>query len=127
MTEYVGIILVSHSEKIAEGTKDLIREVITDVPIEVAGGEDSGNLGTSLEKIQHAIEKIKDQTKRGILIFYDLGSAKMNSELALELSGEANVKIVEAPLVEGSYVAAVEAQAKKSLEEISIVVEREFS
>jgi len=118
MKDYVGIVIASHSEKIAKGTKELIREVITEVPIVAAGGEVGGGIGTSVEKIKEAIEAVQQETDKGVLIFYDLGSAKLNSELAIEFIGKEDVAIVEAPIVEGAYVAAVEARARKSLEEV---------
>jgi len=127
MNKYVGIVLVSHSEKIAQGVKDLIREVIKDVPIEVAGGELDGGIGTDIHRITTAIKKVFAQTNKGVLIFYDLGSAKMNSELAIELAGFNNVAIVEAPFVEGAYVGAVEALNKRGFEEIVLKIEATFS
>jgi len=127
MKDYVGIVIVSHSEKIAKGTKELIREVITEVPIVAAGGEVGGGIGTSVEKIKAAIEGVQEKTSKGVLLFYDLGSAKLNSELAIELIGADKIAIVEAPIVEGAYVAAVEANAKKTLEEIAAKVEEAFN
>lgn len=126
MKDYVGLVLVSHSEKIAEGTKDLIREVITDLPIEAAGGEVDGGIGTNVDKILTALQKVSAKTEKGILMFYDLGSAKMNSELAIELSGLQNVHIVEAPFVEGAYVGAVEAFQGKELAELVEGIEQAF-
>lgn len=126
MKDYTGLILVSHSEKIAKGTKELIREVITDVPIELAAGEVDGGIGTNPDRILTAIQKLATKTKKGVLIFYDLGSAKMNSELAIELSGLENVFIAEAPLVEGAYVGAVEAFQGKEAGEILQTIEKSF-
>src|SRR5690625_3230974 len=126
MKDYVGIVIASHSEKIAKGTKELIREVITEVPIVAAGGEVGGGIGTSVEKIKEAIEAVQQETDKGVLIFYELGSAKLNSELAIEFIGMEDVAIVEAPIVEGTYVAAVEANAKKSLKEVIAKIEEAF-
>src|SRR5690625_1787649 len=127
MKDYVGIVIVSHSDKIAEGTKELIREVITEVPIVAAGGETDGEIGTSVDKIKAGIESVQEETDQVVLLFYDLGSAKLNSELAIELIGADKIAIVEAPIVEGAYVAAVEANAKKTLEEIAAKVEEAFN
>lgn len=120
---YVGVVLVSHSLKLVEGLQDIIRQVIQEVPVEIAGGTEEGDIGTSVEKVLAAIEKA--DTGRGVVLFYDLGSAKMNAEVALELA-ESTVKIVDAPLVEGSYVAAVESNMGKSLEEVYEAVMKEF-
>ncbi|MBO1004085.1 dihydroxyacetone kinase phosphoryl donor subunit DhaM [Pseudogracilibacillus auburnensis] len=121
---YVGIVLISHSEKVACGIKDIIRQVIQDVPVEVAGGTDDGKIGTSMDRISAAIE-CADQNK-GILLFYDLGSAKMNAELAIEMSEKENIKLAEAPLLEGSYVGAVESSMGKSIAEIIDTLNKNF-
>lgn len=122
--DYVGIVLVSHSEKVVTGIKEIIREVITDVPLETAGGMDDGGIGTSIEKINHAIE-MADNPK-GVLVFYDLGSAKMNAELVIEMCGKKHVKIMESPLLEGAYVSAVESNMGKGMQEIITSVKRAF-
>ncbi|MCP8615449.1 dihydroxyacetone kinase phosphoryl donor subunit DhaM [Salirhabdus salicampi] len=113
---YVGIVLISHSVKVVEGIHELVRQVEKNVPIEIAGGTDDLEIGTSVEKIQNAIEKA--YSDKGVVILFDLGSAIMNAELALEITGYENVKIADAPLLEGSYVAAVEAGMGKTLEEV---------
>ncbi|WP_156288363.1 dihydroxyacetone kinase phosphoryl donor subunit DhaM [Oceanobacillus salinisoli] len=120
---FVGIVLISHSSKIVEGIKELIRQVITDVPIEIAGGTENNEIGTSIDKIAKAIQDA-DQGK-GVLLFYDIGSAKMNAEMAVELA-ETDVKLVDAPLVEGAYMAAVESGMGKSLGEIYKAMKEEF-
>ncbi|KRG08013.1 PTS mannose transporter subunit IID [Lederbergia galactosidilytica] len=126
---YVGVVLISHSSKIAEGVKELIRQVVKDVPIETAGGTEENEIGTSINKIQAAINKA-DQGK-GVLLFYDLGSAKMNAEMAIEMSGLENVRLrlIEAPIVEGAYVAAVEAGEAgmgKDLDDVAKRVKESF-
>lgn len=113
---YVGLVLVSHNEKVVVGIEEIIRQVIGKVPIAVAGGTDDDEIGTSIKKISSALEQVR--TDKGTLIFYDLGSAKMNAELAIELSGEENINISEAPLLEGAYMAAVESNMGKTLEQM---------
>ena len=52
----VGIVLVSHSPSLAEGVRDLLRQVATDeVRVEPAAGTDDGSLGTSFTKISEAV------------------------------------------------------------------------
>ncbi|MYL20841.1 PTS-dependent dihydroxyacetone kinase phosphotransferase subunit DhaM [Halobacillus litoralis] len=121
----VGILLVSHSEKVAEGVKDLIHQVVGDLPIEAAGGTDEGELGTSFEKIQTALEKVTEKAESTI-VFYDLGSARMNAEMAIEITESDQIKLVSHPILEGAYLAAVEASIDKSLEEILESLEKEF-
>lgn len=120
----VGLVLVSHSRKIAEGLQELIGQVITDIPVEIAGGTEDNEIGTSIDRITAAVEKA-DQGA-GVLVFYDLGSAKMNAEMAAEMLDSIQTIVMETPLVESAYVAAVEANMGKSLEEIRKAVAKEF-
>ena len=57
----VGIVLVSHSEKMASGLRDLLRQVATEqVRVEPAGGTAEGGLGTSAERIEaHVLEEVR--------------------------------------------------------------------
>lgn len=124
MMAYTGLVLISHSPKIAEGIKDLIREVISDVPIELAAGTETNEIGTNAERIQDAISRADEGN--GVLLFYDIGSAKMNAELAIELQGADTVKIAEAPIVEGAYLAAVESGMGKAFNDVCAAVEKEY-
>lgn len=115
----VGIVVVSHSEKIATGVKELASQMAPNVRIECAGGTFDGRIGTDCNKIIEAIEKAYSDD--GVLILYDLGSALMNSEMALEfLDGydKENIKIATCALVEGTVAAAVEASLGNGLVEI---------
>ena len=117
----VSLVLISHSEKIAEGLKELVSQMSGDVKIGVAGGTDDGRIGTDPMKIMSAIEDVYSDD--GVLIFYDLGSALMNAELALDMMEEkmkSNVEIVKTSLVEGAFVAGIEASMGKSIEEIKV-------
>ncbi|GAA0286313.1 dihydroxyacetone kinase phosphotransfer subunit [Gracilibacillus halotolerans] len=123
MNAKVGIVIISHSLKIGEGVKELAGQVIQDVPIEVAAGTTENEIGTSIEKIQAAIEKANKGA--GALLMYDLGSAKMNAEMAIEFANNQDVKIAEGiPLVEGAYIAAVESNMGHSLAEILLSLEK---
>ena len=52
----VGIVLVSHSARLAEGVADLAGQVSGGtVRVLAAGGTDDGELGTSAEKIGAAV------------------------------------------------------------------------
>lgn len=103
----LGIVIVSHVDKIAAGVQTLISQVAADVLVTVAGGTDDGGVGTSVEKIQQAIS---DNAGTEILAFYDLGSAKMNLELAQDFSDKP-VHLYDVALVEGAYTAAALLQA----------------
>ncbi|WP_028783901.1 dihydroxyacetone kinase phosphoryl donor subunit DhaM [Thalassobacillus devorans] len=120
----VGIVVISHSEKAAEGIKEIVDQAVGKVAVEAAGGLEDGEIGTSLEKIQAAIQHVHND--QGVVMFYDLGSAKMNAEMAIEMLELENVHLAEAPVLEGAYLAAVEASMGKSLKEIVKALEKEF-
>jgi PTS hybrid protein len=109
----VGLVVVSHSEKIADGAVELAAQMAPDVLIVPAGGTDDGRIGTSLEKIMAALEQTSGAD--GTVILTDLGSAVMTAESAVEfLPDPASVLLADAPLVEGLVAAAVAAQAGAS-------------
>lgn len=115
----VGIVIVSHSEKIAEGVKALALQMAEEVPMAAAGGTSDGRIGTDMEKISNAINEV--YSKDGVLVLFDLGSAFMNAEMAVDFLPDdmkEKVEIVDAALVEGAVTAAVESSINKSREDI---------
>jgi len=110
----LGMTLVSHVSEIAEGLPKLLNQVAKDVPITTAGGTNDGDIGTSMEKIMKAFD---DNKADEILAFYDLGSAKMNLEMAMEMTDK-KVHLYDVALVEGTYTAASLLQAGVGLEEV---------
>lgn len=113
----VGIVIVSHSQKLAEGVVEISRMMAENAPLVAAGGLDDGSLGTSYEKICAAVEKV--YSADGVIILMDMGSAVMTTEMVLEDLDKPNVKMLDCPLVEGAVLAAVESAGGRSLEEIS--------
>ncbi|WAA10956.1 dihydroxyacetone kinase phosphoryl donor subunit DhaM [Fervidibacillus albus] len=112
----VSIVLVSHSYDIVKGLKSLLNQVQPDVSIAIAGG-DGGGIGTSAPAILEAIESV--YTEKGVVVLFDLGSALLNTEMAMEMLGEERrIKIADAPLIEGAYAGVVEAGFGHSLEEV---------
>jgi PTS hybrid protein len=106
----VGIVLVSHSAQLAEGTADLAGQVGGGtVTIATAGGTDDGRLGTSIAKIQRAL-RLAD-AGAGVMILPDLGSSVLTVRALLaepeDLPGQ--VAMADAPFVEGAVAAAVTA------------------
>ena len=110
----LGITLVSHVPEIAEGLPQLLNQVAKDVPITKAGGTNDNDIGTSMEKIMQAFA---DNQADEILAFYDLGSAKMNLEMAIEMSDK-KVHLYDTAFLEGAYTAASFIQAGVNLEDI---------
>jgi PTS hybrid protein len=110
----VRIVVVSHSDKIADGAVELAAQVAPDVMMVPAGGTSDGRIGTSLEKVMAALEQTTGGD--GVLVLTDLGSAVMTAESALEFAGEpADVLLADAPIVEGLVAAAVAAQGGANL------------
>ena len=106
----VGIVIVSHSWKIAEGVKDLARQVASpDARIVAAGGMADGAIGTDAVMISEAIREADGGD--GVVVLADLGSGVMSAEQAIELLEDENiaVRLADAPVVEGAVAAAVEA------------------
>ena len=117
----VGIVIVSHSWKIAEGVCDLAREISNgNTGIIPAGGLDDGSIGTDAARIADAIKKA-DQGE-GVVVIADIGSAIMSAETAIELledeGSSIHAEIADAPIVEGSVCAAVEAAGGASLDAV---------
>ena len=110
----VGIVIVSHSQKIAEGVVDLFKQMAVSVPMAAAGGLEDGSIGTDFQKIYEAVEAV--QSDDGVAILFDLGSAIMTTEMVLESFEGVNIKMVDAPIVEGAVAAAVTASMGMDLD-----------
>ena len=110
----VGLVIVSHSQKLAEGVVELARAMADEVRIAAAGGLEDGTLGTSYQRIHDAIEEVYSED--GVAILMDMGSAVMTAEMVLEDLDKDNVLLVDCPLVEGAVLAAVESATGSSLQ-----------
>lgn len=121
----VGIVIVSHSPKVAEGAADMVRQMVGDeVPCAFTGGNPEGGLGTSPLAIRDAIAQV--WSPAGVAVFVDLGGAEMNAEMAVEMlegGKETMVRICNAPLVEGAVVAAAEASGGAGLQAVCAAAE----
>lgn len=116
----VGIVVVSHSSKIAEGAVELAAQMAPDVELVAAGGTDDDRIGTSLEKVLAAVEQsLVDSGGDGVVVLTDLGSAVMTAESAMEFASDPEaVLLADAPLVEGLVAAAVAAQGGADVEDV---------
>ncbi len=114
----VGIVIVSHSFKVADGIYDLAMEMAPENEhIIAAGGMADGNIGTDAFRIMSAIEAA--DTGDGVAILADLGSGIMSAEMAIEmLEGDYQVRIADAPILEGAISAAVTSTSGASLDEV---------
>ncbi|MBR4382331.1 MAG: PTS-dependent dihydroxyacetone kinase phosphotransferase subunit DhaM [Selenomonadaceae bacterium] len=113
----VGIVIVSHSQKLAEGVVELAKMMAANAPVAAAGGLEDGSVGTSYEKISSAIESV--YSADGVAILMDMGSAVMTTEMVLEDLERDNVKMLDCPLVEGAVLAAVESAGGISLDDLA--------
>ena len=117
----VGIVLVSHSPKLAAGLAELLAQIGSEeVLVEVAAGSPSGGLGTDPARVRAAIAKAG--TADGVVIIPDLGSSVLTVRALFDEAGEAGADgkvLVDAPFVEGAVAAAVAAASGASLEEVA--------
>jgi phosphocarrier protein FPr len=118
----VGLVIVSHSAKLAEGAAELAAQMAgPDLRIGAAGGLDEpGALGTDATRVLAAIEDVWSDD--GVLVLMDLGSAVLSAELALDLLGDerrGKVLLSAAPLVEGAVAAAVTAGLGEPLDRVA--------
>lgn len=108
------ILIISHSKDIASGTKALIEQMAGDVTVHSSGGI-NGGIGTNIGQIDHMLSEVTGDT----ICFFDIGSSLMNLEMAVEMyEGPHNIHIANAPIVEGSFLAAVEISIGTSIDEI---------
>ncbi|MFJ6269668.1 dihydroxyacetone kinase phosphoryl donor subunit DhaM [Pseudarthrobacter oxydans] len=117
----VSLVVVSHSEKIADGAAELAAQMAPDVQVLTAGGTTDGRIGTSLEKVLAALDKAGSG---GTVILADLGSAVMTAESALEFAeNPEEIVLADAPLVEGLVAAAVAAQGGADMQAVKRAAE----
>ena len=112
----VGVVIVSHSQTLAEGVVELARLMAADAKIAAAGGLDDGTPGTSFEKISAAIDKVYSDD--GVAVLMDMGSAVMTTEMVIESMPDRKIKMLDGPVAEGSVVVALEASLGTPLEEL---------
>jgi dihydroxyacetone kinase phosphotransfer subunit len=125
----IHIVLVSHSRQLADGLAELVRYMAPpEVTVAAVGGvEDSRgafHFGTNALAIVNAIQE--NPSSDGVIILVDLGSAVLSAETAVDMLDpdlQARCIISNAPLVEGSIIAAIEAGLDRTLEEINEAAE----
>lgn len=121
----IGIVVVSHSVALASAALELAAQMVHgDGPrVALAAGTADGGLGTDAVRVAAAIDDVAGAD--GVLVFVDLGSAVLSTELALELRGsDAPVRLTSAPLVEGLVAALVAAGAGGSLDAVAAEAEK---
>lgn len=112
----VGIVIVSHSSKLAEGVLDATKIMADGCPVAVAGGADDGGYGTSYEKICNAVNEV--YSGDGVVVLVDMGSAVMTTEMVLEDLGYENVFLLDCPIAEGAIAASISSFCGDKLEDV---------
>ncbi|MFL2070831.1 dihydroxyacetone kinase phosphoryl donor subunit DhaM [Marinilactibacillus psychrotolerans] len=107
MGKEIGMLVVSHVNDIANGLSKLLDQVAQDVTIKAIGGTEDGEVGTDYARIQEAMDSFEEAK---VWAFYDLGSAKMNLEMAME-SSDKEVRLFDTAFIESAYTAASLIQA----------------
>ena len=113
----VGIVIVSHSQALAEGVVNLVSMMAQECKVIAAGGLEDGSFGTSFDKIKAAV--IEADSGDGVLIIMDMGSAVMTAEMVLDdLPEGVKAILADCPIVEGAVSASVSAEGGASLDEV---------
>ncbi|MEU2511228.1 PTS fructose transporter subunit IIA [Streptomyces syringium] len=113
----VGVVLVSHSREVAASTAALAKALVgtgDPAPVAAAGGLPDGGVGTSAELVRRAVKDV-DQGS-GVVVLCDMGSAVLTVKALLAdaeggFPAGAEVRIADAPFVEGAVTALVTASA----------------
>jgi PTS hybrid protein len=118
----VGIVVVSHSASLARGVAELAGQMAgPDLAIEIAGGGPEGSLGSDEALVRDAIRRA--DSGDGVIVLGDLGSAILTVRHVLEHQENGHVRLVDAPLVEGTVAAAVVASMGSGLADVAQAAE----
>jgi len=117
----VGIVLVSHSSRVAESVAELAVALagLTTAPVAAAGGGPDGGMGTDPELIAEAAHRVDGGA--GVALLVDLGSAVLSVKSLLAEGDElpASARLVDAPLLEGAVGAVVAAAGGADLDAVA--------
>jgi len=125
VSNLVGIVIVSHSEKLAAGVVEIAKMMAPDAPLAAAGGLEDGGLGTSYSKISEAVDKVYSED--GVAVLMDMGSAVMTTEIVIEDKDDSKVMMLDCPLVEGAVLAAVESTGGITLDELVVKIKESYN
>ena len=119
MKARVALVLVSHSQRLAQGTVELAQQMAPQVLLLAAGGMDDGALGTSFDRVYGAVSEALAAAD-GVVVLADLGSAILTVESVLEVLADdaQHVVLADAPFVEGAVAAAVTAHGGGTIEQV---------
>ncbi|UUD36525.1 dihydroxyacetone kinase phosphoryl donor subunit DhaM [Mycoplasmopsis citelli] len=114
----VNFVVVSHSKNLAEeAIKLALIMKHSDFKIVNAGGmPDSSEYGCDVNYIIEKINQVNDGN--GVIVFSEIGSSLMSSQMAIEMLADANVILADAPFVEGLCIATASNLEGKTLEDL---------
>lgn len=117
-TYRTGLVVVSHSEKLAEGTAELVSSFNPAVVVRPCGGTSEGEIGISAEKIKDVLSDTKAELGGGsqVVVLADLGSTVLAVSKVIE--ADTQVVLARGPLVEGAIAAAGEIAAGGGVEAV---------
>jgi PTS hybrid protein len=125
----VSLVLVGHSPELLRALRSMVAQAAPAVPVAIAGGTSIGNLGTSSPGIRGALRAgLAAAGGDGVVVLFDLGSAAMALEMAIEdlpAGDRALVAVSDGPLVEGAVRAAVEAAGGSTRELVRAAADAE--
>ena len=118
----LGFVVVSHSKDLAEAVIHLANEMKRyDFPLINGSGTEGDFLGSNPLTIKEAIMNAK--TDKGALVCVDIGSSVLNTQVAIDFLADEgvdveNIKIADAPLVEGLIAGVAINDEKADMESI---------
>ncbi|WP_298211575.1 hypothetical protein [Ferrimicrobium sp.] len=120
MTTRTGLIIVSHSKRLALGVVELVRALAGDeLAIVAIGGEETsggGGLGVNAAMVLEGLAQLDGYDAIGMI--GDVGSSFLATSAAIELEGlEERVRIIDCPMVEGAIACAMTLSMDGSLDE----------
>lgn len=121
--ELVGLVVVSHSNKLAEEVINFAK-LLQQEEFKIENGGDTNQkvYGATVDTIKDAIRRADEG--QGVLVFVDMGSSIFNAAKAVEdIKEEVKVEIADAPLVEGIISAVAANFDEMSLSELKEIAE----
>lgn len=122
----VSLLVVSHSRALADAMVELVSEMKSE-PFKLAalGGIENGTaFGSDALEIKDCLAEL-DQGD-GVLIFADMGSSIMNSQMAISMLDEdqaQRIKLVNAPIFESLLTAVVSNSSEVDVNQLLVVAE----
>ncbi|MGP6139955.1 MULTISPECIES: hypothetical protein [unclassified Jeotgalibaca] len=118
-----AILVISHTEKIASGIKELLSGFAPNVPVYAFGGTEDGRLGTNYEDIKNNVSRLEHSN---FLSFYDLGSSKIGLKLLKEEMKKLNKEIMvfDVAMVEGCFFSAFSLENNVDLDTLVLELEK---